>query len=194
MRGVAAALALVLVSGCGNTQQPKPVAAAASPSKPEHVKITQFYASQPMLPKGLKGTLCYGVEHASKVEISPAVEDLWPSPVRCIEISPRQKTTYTLTAVGEDGSQDKKSVDVIVGAAPPRLFDLSVNATQVKPGEKVTVCFKVENVREVKASPGKLDKGVNCIFDNPKKTTTYKIVAYGGDRQEDSGSVTVKVR
>ena len=193
MRVGMAAVAAVLCFECGSKSAP--TVAATGENKPaEHVAITQFYAAQPMLPRGLKGNLCYGVEHASRVELTPAVEQLWPSPARCFEISPKQKTTYTLTAYGEDGSKASKTVEVTVGAPPPKLYDLSVNATQVHPGERVTVCFKVENVKEVKASPGKLDRSVNCIFDNPKKTTTYKIAALGGDHQEDNGSVTVKVR
>jgi hypothetical protein len=63
----------------------------------------------------------------------------------------------------------------------------------VHPGEAVKVCFKVENVRKVKASPGTLDPATNCVSDNPAKTTTYKITALVGDNQADSGTVTVKV-
>jgi hypothetical protein len=160
----------------------------------EHAKITQFYAAEPMLPKGTKGNLCYGVEHATRVEITPSVEELWPAIARCFEIAPKQKTTYTLTAYGNDGSKDTKTVDVTVGAAAPRVYDLSVNAIQVHPGEMVRVCFKVDNAKHVKASPGKLDRGVNCMMDSPKRTTTYTITAYGGNQQEDSETVTVKVR
>lgn len=188
-----AAVAAALCFGCGSKSAPT-VAATEAKKPVEHAAITQFYAAQPLLPRGLKGSLCYGVEHASKVELSPAVEQLWPSPVRCFEISPKEKTSYTLTAYGEDGSKASKTVEVTVGAPPPKLYDLSVNATDVRPGEKVTICFKVDNVKEVKASPGRLDRSVNCIFDNPKKTTTYRITALGGDHQEDNGSVTVKVR
>jgi len=192
MRVVLLALSAVAVFGCGKSA---PTVTASGEKKTiEHAKITQFYASQPLLPRGLKGTLCYGVEHAAKVELTPAGDQVWPSPARCVEISPKVKTKYTLTAYGDDGSKDTKTVDVTVGAPPPRLYDLSVNATQVRRGEKVTVCFKIENVREVKASPGRLDRHYNCIFDNPKKTTTYKIRALGGDGQEDNGTVTVKVR
>lgn len=192
MRAGLIVLVSMAVFSCGKNTPT--VTASGEKKTVEHAKITQFYAPQALLPKGLKGTLCYGVEHATKVELRPAGDEVWPSPARCVEISPKVKTTYTLTAYGDDGTKDAKTVEVNVGAPPPRLYDLSVNATHVRPGEKVTVCFKVENVRDVKASPGKLDRHYNCIFDNPKKTTTYKIRALGGDGQEDSGTVTVKVR
>lgn len=168
-------------------------ASEASPKKQAKVKITQFYATGGKVPKGLKGSLCYGVENAAKMQLDPPVAEVWPALTRCFEIAPAKKTTYTLTAFGEDGSTDKQSVDVDTAAAPPRLFDLSVNKIDVAKGEDVMVCFKVENTVRVKAGPGRFDAAKNCIFDQPKKTTTYRIQALGGDREMDSGTVTVKV-
>ena len=192
MRAGIAAIAALLLWSCGKDG---PTVTATGQKMPvEHAKITQFYAPEPMLPKGTKGDLCYGVEHVKKLELVPAVEDLWPSPVRCFEIAPKVNTKYTLTAFGDDGSRDTKAVEVTVGAAAPKLSDLSVNATQVHAGGLVRVCFKVANANNVKASPGKLDRSVNCGMDHPKKTTTYTITALGGNRQEDSATVTVKVR
>jgi hypothetical protein len=65
--------------------------------------------------------------------------------------------------------------------------------TAVKRGRPVKVCFKVANAKSVKAKPGKLDRKTNCLIDYPKKTTTYRITALGGDHEEDSGTVTVSV-
>lgn len=192
MRLILAATAALCLFSCGRSSPPPAPAGDKTPVA--HVKITQFYAPEPMLPKGTKGNLCYGVEHAARVEMVPPVEELWPSPVRCFDIAPKKNTSYTLTAIGDDGSKDTKTVEVTVGAPAPKLSDLSVNATAVKPGELVRVCFKVANANNVKASPGKLERSVNCVMDNPKKTTTYTITAYGGNRQEDSATVTVNVR
>src|SRR5438270_13905778 len=100
-------LALLLTS-CGSSG---PSAEKKVKTTPK-VKITQFYAAESKVPKGLKGRLCYGVENASRLELSPAVEQVWPAVTRCFEIAPAKQTTYTLTAYGEDGSTDKKSVDV----------------------------------------------------------------------------------
>jgi hypothetical protein len=192
MRRALGVLFVIGCTGCGSSSSPSkaPEAKAA----PQPVKITQFYAADRKIPRGVKGQLCYGVENADKVELSPAADVVWPSPARCIEISPKQNTTYTLTAVGTDGSRASKTVDVSVGAPPPRIYDLSVNSTQVHPGDQIVVCFKAENVKSFKASPGHYDKLRNCLLDKPTKTTVYKITALGGDNQIDTGTVTVKVK
>ena len=182
---------LLTLAGCGSATAPS----AAEKTKPKrHAKITQFYAADKMIPKGVTGKLCYGVENATKVELQPPSEDVWPSLSRCIEISPAKTTIYTLTAMGEDGAAETKQVEVKAGGAPPRIYDLSVSAQEVHPGQLVRVCFKLQNTTKVKAGPGKFAPGINCLNDNPRKTTTYKIVAYGDDRQEDTGTVTVQVR
>jgi len=192
MRFLVVVLIAAACTSCGSGPSAKPTAEVKP--KAVAVKVTQFYAEDTKIPRGVPGHLCYGVENASKVELSPADADVWPAQSRCIEVTPKQKTTYTLTAYGEDGSKDSKTLDVTVGAAPPRLYDLSVNSAQVHSGEQIVVCFKVENVTSVKAGPGHFDKGRNCITDRPSKTTVYKITAYGGDKQMDSGTVTVKVK
>jgi hypothetical protein len=64
----------------------------------------------------------------------------------------------------------------------------------VRRGGLVKVCFKVQHATSVKVSSGRLDRKTNCLFDRPKKTTTYRISAVGANREEDTGTVTVKVR
>ena len=188
MRFAAVLTVSVFLAGCERAPDH-----AAVPKSARHAKITQFYAADKMIPKGLIGKLCYGVENATKVELDPPSQDVWPSMSRCFEVSPQEKTIYTLTAYGEDGSKDVKSIDVKVGGEPPRLYDLWVSSLDVHPGELVRVCFKTENVTRVKVSAGALSTSQKCLDDKPAKTTTYRIIAYGADRQEDTGAVTVKV-
>jgi hypothetical protein len=161
---------------------------------PAPAKITQFRVTPTLIPKGISGKLCYGVENAVKVDLNPPVEELLPSTERCIDISPAQATTYTLTAHGADGSEVSKSLDVRVGNPAPRLSDLSATPTEVKRGGQVQVCFTAENARDIKVSKGKLTPGRNCLTDRPNKTTSYKITVFGADREQDSGTVTVTVR
>jgi hypothetical protein len=176
------AFVAVVATGCSRT----------APSPP--VKITQFRVTPTFIPKGIPGRLCYGVENATKIELNPRVEDLLPSPERCIDISPVQATTYTLTAYGAEGSSVTKEVNVRVGNPPPRVADLSATPVEVRRGGQVRICFKVENAKAVKISKGKLDRKTNCAIDTPRRTTIYKITALGADREEDTGTVTVKVR
>jgi len=160
---------------------------------PAHARIAHFKADPSFIPTGSVGKLCYGVENATKLDLNPPVEYLLPASERCIDIRPKQTTTYTLTAWGADGGQDKKSFEVRVGAPLPRLSDLIASSTEVKRGAQVKICFKVENARTVRARPGKLDRSANCLTDYPRKTTTYKISALGPNSEQDYGTVTVKV-
>ena len=184
-------VAFTILTACGSNSPP-PAMDTKTPAR--RAKITQFYATDKVIPRGLTGTLCYGVESAKKLELDPPSEDVWPSLSRCFEISPSRTTKYTLTAIGEDGHIDTKSVEVRAGSPPPRIKDLWLSAQEVLPGELVRICFKVENTTKVKAGPGKFAQGVNCLNDVPRKTTTYTIVAYGDDRQEDTTKVTIRVR
>ena len=67
------------------------------------VKILNFYASVGAVTAGEKALLCYGVENAKSVRISPSVQGVYPSPNRCIEILPERTTHYTILAEGYDG-------------------------------------------------------------------------------------------
>jgi hypothetical protein len=178
---IGAALLSTVLSGCKHTS-------------PAPARITQFRVTPTFIPKGIPGKLCYGVENAVKLDLNPPVEDLLPAPNRCIDISPAQATTYTLTAHGADGTTVSKSLSVRVGNPPPRLSELAAAPTEVKRGNEVVVCFNVENARTIKVNKGKLTPGKNCLTDHPRKTTTYKITVLGADREEDSGSITVNVR
>jgi hypothetical protein len=175
-------IVLVLLSSCSRNQPvPGP-------------NITQFKAVPELVPAGITGKLCYGVENATSIDIKPHVEAVLPASDRCIDIMPNANTTYTLTAYGVDGVTKTKSVAVTVGPAVPRLSDLIARPTEVRSGSLVKVCFKVQHATSVKVSSGRLDRKTNCLTDRPRKTTTYRISALGANRQEDTGTVTVLVR
>ena len=183
---------MVILTGC--TSSSVPSTKTTSPTRLP--KITQFYAAPTVIPKGTAGSLCYGVENATKVALSPAVDEVWPSPSRCVQIRPDKETRYTLTATGADGKTDVKTVDVssVVSPPAPRLYDLWVNALEVGSGDQVKICFKTENAQDVVIDTGKLYKEAGCLTDYPKATTSYKIAAVGTNGQRDSRSIRVKVR
>jgi hypothetical protein len=161
------------------------------------VKITQFYASPPVVPKGEKALLCYGVENAKAVWIEPAVEKLNPALTRCIEVTPAKTTSYTLTAEDSKGATVRQKASIQVGGAKPRMYDISINSKAVKPGQQVSFCFKASNARSVSGAPGKfLMKGNpqrDCLIDAPRKTTTYEIAVSNEEGLTDSASITVEV-
>jgi hypothetical protein len=163
-------------------------------AKPE---TTQFYANPARIPKGDNALLCYGVESAASVRIEPPVETLNPALARCFEVSPRETTTYKLIADGRSGGVAEQSVTVDVGGSRPVLFNLSVNAPKVKPGQLVSFCFQSRNATSVTGTPGKFQHGgkVNkdCLVDQPSRTTTYEIVVANAQGLTDRASMTVEV-
>jgi|SRR5579875_717623 len=77
--------------------------------------IINFYAAPGVIHRGDEAELCYGVSNAKSVTIEPSPADgVWPSLDRCISISPRKTTTYTLTAVDATGKKKTQSLTVTV--------------------------------------------------------------------------------
>ena len=88
-------------------------------SRPGPVRIIQFYASAGIIAVGQKALLCYGVENARAVHISPTLTGVYPSPNHCLEIVPEHTTHYTLMAEGYDGHVATQSVTLSVQTTPP---------------------------------------------------------------------------
>jgi hypothetical protein len=62
---------------------------------------------------GEKSKLCYSVSNAKGVKIEPqADEPVWPAFSRCVNVSPRKTTKYTLTI--DDGAGQTKTATVEV--------------------------------------------------------------------------------
>lgn len=75
--------------------------------------ILGYYADPPETHAGEKSSLCYSVSNAKTVKIEPAPEDpTWPAFQRCVNVSPRKTTTYTLTI--EDGEGHTKQAEIEV--------------------------------------------------------------------------------
>jgi hypothetical protein len=105
--------ALTLIQGPSDHVWVRPMTA-----QPRPVRILRFYATVGALFPGGKAQLCYSVENAKAVRISPAVELAYPSPGRCIEIRPEHTTHYTLQAEGFDGRVATRSITLSVQDRP----------------------------------------------------------------------------
>jgi hypothetical protein len=79
------------------------------------VKVLNFNITPAIMRKGDKASICYGVSNAKTVTIEPKPdENVWPSMARCVEVSPKQTTTYTITAQDANGKADTKNVTINV--------------------------------------------------------------------------------
>lgn len=77
--------------------------------------IMSFYASPGSIHRGDSAELCYGVANATSVDIDPRPsEGIWPSLDRCVSISPKKTTTYTLTAMDAKGQKKMQSLTLEV--------------------------------------------------------------------------------
>ena len=76
-------------------------------------EILEYSASPATIQAGERSSLCYSVSNAKAVKIDPEAEEpVWPAFSRCVHVSPRKTTTYTLTI--EDGAGHTKSAAVKV--------------------------------------------------------------------------------
>ncbi|MGD0500741.1 MAG: hypothetical protein ABSC23_20180 [Bryobacteraceae bacterium] len=90
------------------------------------VRILRFYASVGALAPGQTAQLCYGVENAKSVRISPWVTGVAPSASRCLEVVPERTTHYTIMAEGYDGAIAMRSLTLPVEPPPARRRALQI--------------------------------------------------------------------
>ena len=77
--------------------------------------ILNFYVSPPAIRRGESVQLCYGVSNAKEVRLEPKPEAaVWPSYSRCVSVTPKKTTIYTLTAVGAGGNTKEATVTIKV--------------------------------------------------------------------------------
>jgi hypothetical protein len=76
--------------------------------------ILSFYATAGTISRGDSTDLCYGVSNAKSVKLEPQSGAVWPSFERCVSVSPRKTTTYTLTATDAAGHTKSATVAVEV--------------------------------------------------------------------------------
>jgi len=88
-----------------------------SDGPPGQVRILRFYASVGTLVPGQTARLCYSVENARLVSITP-LQSAWPAQQRCFDVVPEHTTHYTLLAEGFDGTVAARSFTLAVLRLP----------------------------------------------------------------------------
>ncbi|HEY1339800.1 MAG TPA: hypothetical protein VGF59_19945 [Bryobacteraceae bacterium] len=176
---------------------PAPPAAPKSTAGQTSPKITQFYATVPKIAPGEKALLCYGVENAKTVWLSPPRHELSAALSRCVEVTPSATTTYTLTAEGASGPPATSEATITLGSPKVHIVEVAVNSLSISRGMPVSICYQVQNARSVRIEPLGYSggtRGKGCAGDHPQKTTTYTVVATGAEGDRDEEKVTVKVQ
>jgi hypothetical protein len=78
------------------------------------MKVLMLYANPPVIRRGQKALLCYGVANATSVRFEPPVDGAGPSLSRCLETHPTKTASYTLIAEDAAKSVEKSTVTVRV--------------------------------------------------------------------------------
>ena len=76
--------------------------------------IRSLYVSPRAIHPGESAQLCYDDANAKTVTLNPPIAAVWPSHSRCLNLSPRITTTYTLTIKDAAGKTVSQSVELPV--------------------------------------------------------------------------------
>ena len=117
-RVLLAVVLLVSLWGLNMARRPGgPVWVHPLDARPGPVRILRFYASVGTLAPGQTAQVCYSVENARVVRISPILS-AWPAQHRCFDVVPEHTTHYTLLAEGFDGTVATRSFTLAVQSLP----------------------------------------------------------------------------
>ena len=95
-------------------QQRESDAAAVEELGGSDFKILAFYASPGLIHRGETVVMCYGVSNAKTVKLDPPEGNVWPSANRCMQVTPKKTTTYTLTIDDGKGKTANQQLTVTV--------------------------------------------------------------------------------
>jgi hypothetical protein len=95
-------------------QQRESDAAAVEELGGSDFKILSFYASPGLIHRGETVDMCYGVSNAKTVKLDPPEGNVWPSANRCLQVTPKKTTTYTLTIDDGKGKTANQQLTVTV--------------------------------------------------------------------------------
>ncbi len=80
-----------------------------------YFEILSYTADPATIQPGDRSSLCYSVSNAKAVKIEPQAEEpVWLAFARCVHVSPRKTTKYTLTIENGAGHTKTASVEVRV--------------------------------------------------------------------------------
>lgn len=159
-------------------------------------RIASFSVNPGTVPADGKAQLCYEVVDAVSVRIEPNIGERRPATKECIDVTPSETLTYTLTAFNANGTtatqQATLTVETVITPPPPvksvEIVDFAVER-QNGPGgagdPKFRLCYHVRNAAHAEidnnAGPVTVDDQRHCQSITPQQTTTYTLTAMGPD-------------
>jgi serine/threonine-protein kinase len=151
-----------------------------------------FTASATTIQQGDSTTLKWDTQNATEVSIDNGIGRVASSGTQ--PVSPRESTTYTLTATGPGGT-DTHQLAVSVSAPKAPVAMLSASSAAISQGQSTTLTWQTQNAITVT-----IDNGVGQVAANgsqsvsPSNSTTYTLTAKGpGGTQTVVTRVTVNL-
>jgi hypothetical protein len=162
------------------------------------LRITRFEIN----PTVVHGTqLCYALENARSARIDPDVGELNNLTNGCPKLKSLQARTYTLTATGQDGKTQQRSVQY-TPPEPPKEIPIKIisfsPATQtIKQGAQAKICYSTfgEGTAQISPQVGGVPPSLlkRCVVVSPKENTVYTLTVTSSNKQTDSRKITVNV-
>ncbi len=159
--------------------------------EPARVRILRWTANPSLIQPGESSSLNYLVENATSVSISGVTQSLSPQS-GVVSVSPKQTTSYTLTA--KNATSEETAVVVVgVERSQARFVSCSASPATILPGEAATLNWNSENARSVEVVGVGTFAPVGSTVVTPQQSTTYTLIARG-DGGEGTCTATVAVQ
>lgn len=160
-------------------------------------QVVMFTVSPQTINAGQSAQLCWQVNGATTINISPGVGSNLQANA-CVTVSPQSTTTYTMTATNATGST-QASVTLNVGSTQILVFSANPEFSPIQ-GGPVTLTWQTTNATSVALVGGDASSypsglPVNgSITVNPNDNASYTLIAYGAGGTSVSAVITVYVR
>ena len=158
-------------------------------------QVVTFVANPPNIAAGQSTKLCWQVNNASSISITPGVGSNLNAN-DCATVSPTQTTTYTLTATNATGTIQANAT-VTVGLVQILSFTASP-VTSTSAGNPVTLTWATNNATQVVLIGSELPQQTlpvnGSLIVAPITNSTYTLTAYGSGGQSVSVTISVFVR
>jgi hypothetical protein len=158
-------------------------------------QVVTFVANPPTIDAGQSTKLCWQINGATSISITPAVGSNLNAN-DCATVSPTTTTTYTLTATNATG-QIQANATVTVGQV--RILSFTADpVTSTAAGNPVVLSWQTQNATSVVVVGSELQPQTlpasGSITVKPITNSTYTLTAYGPSGQTVSVTISVFVR